>query len=108
MAACGIPDGATFFADKLTEAQKAYLHGGDIVVVDAEAGNSEIGYRLRRIENVQGNTAYFTVDGLGGLRRNRPVSEVFAKVTHVAVGDAPKGALLTFIDRMLPKQKVAA
>ncbi len=108
MAACGIPDGATFFADRLDDAEKARMQHGDIVVVDGDAGNSEVGYRLRRIERIDGTEAYFSADGLGAARRHRPISELLAKVSHVTVAEAPSGGLVNFIGRLLPSHKAAA
>jgi hypothetical protein len=103
MASFGIPDGSTFIADYLGAKEQLRLKNGDIVVVDAEANYSETGLRLRRIDRVQNGVAFFQPDGFGNERRERPASEVIAKVTHIVNAEGPhSGTLMRLIEKVMP------
>jgi hypothetical protein len=108
MTAFGIPDGATFVADYLNDTGRHALDRGTIVVVQGGHVNSRTGLRLRAIDHVEGETAYFLPDGRGQNRRQRPLEEVYAKVTHVVNPEAaPPGMLLSFLRRtVLPAESV--
>jgi hypothetical protein len=83
MARFGIPSGSTFIGEYLTDSEKNNLVRGNIVVVDGPALHSETGLRLRCIDSIVEGTARFSADGYGQSRRQRPLSEIFAIVTHV-------------------------
>jgi hypothetical protein len=87
----GIRAGATFIADRLNSDEKLNLRHGDIVVVDGVAAHAPTGVRLRCFDKLisdrsDGDEAAFLADGLGQPRRNRPLEEVVARVTHVLDG----------------------
>jgi hypothetical protein len=84
MKSFGIPNGSRFVADRLiTSAAQHELKHEDIVVVHGKAARSESGYRLRRIDRIEGENALFLKDGKGFDHRSRPLSEVIARVTHI-------------------------
>jgi hypothetical protein len=103
MASFGIPDGSTFIADYLDVDQQLRLKSGDIVVVDGEANYSETGLRLRRIDRIENGMAFFQPDGFGKGRRERPASEIIAKVTHLVNAESEhSGTLMRLIEKVLP------
>jgi hypothetical protein len=48
----GLPSGATFIGDYLSEEQKRSLPRGEMVVIDGVAEFSETGLRLRTIDRI--------------------------------------------------------
>ena len=79
----GIPNHTRFIADRLTDAARKQLAHDDIVVVSAKAQRSNTGYRLRRVDRVQGDKVSFYPDAKNEGHRTRPLSEVAAKVVYV-------------------------
>ena len=73
----GIKHGTIVLADVLDDSARSTLEPGDVVVVDAEAKASETGKRLRRIREIDDGNVVFV------RNRDRPLSEIQAKVTHV-------------------------
>lgn len=80
----GLRKGATFLAEPLNEASKAHLKQGDIVVINAPAAYSPMGYRLRRIEAIDGRRVRFAPDRKGQAHRTRVLEEITAKVKYIA------------------------
>ena len=79
----GIPDAATVLADRLHEDNNpTIISNGDLVIIDADAIKGASRNRFRKVTAVLGETVHFESDSQGELDP-RPISEVFAKVTHV-------------------------
>jgi hypothetical protein len=83
MARFGIPQGATFVATYLKDADRAALIKGDLVVIDAPTKRSPSGLRLRCIDKFSDGNAEFDADHNGQPHQVRAVSTILAKVTHV-------------------------
>jgi hypothetical protein len=79
----GIRDGASFIADKLSDQEKRDLSHRDIVVVHGPAVASTSGYRLRVVDRVDDGKVVFMPDENDKPHRDRPLSEVIAKVAYV-------------------------
>ncbi|RYD56132.1 MAG: S24 family peptidase [Sphingomonadales bacterium] len=78
----GLPAGATFIAEPVIHPGED-IQPGDIVVVDAEAKFSPVGYRLRRVLQITGETVEFAPDRYGQPHHSRPLTEVAGRVTYV-------------------------
>lgn len=77
----GFKDGAVFLGDEAPP--EASIEPGDFVVVEAPASMSNMGRRIRRVESVNNGVLSFSPDDSGKLHRDRPASEVAAKITHI-------------------------
>lgn len=77
----GIPDGSRLVARRLEG--KEPIEPGDLVVVNAEARGSNVGRRLRVVDEVAGGTITFKSDPDGRPHKARPVDSLEAKVTHL-------------------------
>jgi hypothetical protein len=79
----GIADRQEYLAEILNDETRNQLRSKDLVVVDAPARASNTGKRIRKIEKIQTDQVLFARDYKGERRRTRPISEVYAKITHL-------------------------
>lgn len=79
----GLPAGATFIAEPLHAPTGDDVKAGDIVVIDAQAQYSPVGFRLRKVQAVNGEMVSFEPDRGGREHNDRALTEVAARVIYV-------------------------